>query len=104
MPGPWPASSKNGNNDAATIVDMATSSPANPLTPPPGAAATNTSDSLVLHDIKPPLPIFSPWPYFVAALLLALGTALLLAWLLQRRRRHRQTTPRSPTSMIPRPS
>jgi len=67
---------------------MATSPPATPLLPAPSdPALTNAAEALVLRDVKPPVSLVNPWPYAIAALLIALLVAVFLAWLLRQRRR-----------------
>jgi hypothetical protein len=88
----------DANTAAAITADMATSSPASPLLVPP-AASTNGTGTLVLQDLKPPVPILNPWPYALAAGVLAALVAFLLGWLLRERRRRRQAPP--PLVLVP---
>lgn len=72
---------------------MPTSPPAQAIIPPPDPALTHAAETLVLRDVKPPVPIVNPWPYAVAALLLALLVAAFLTWLLRKRRGQRGAPP-----------
>jgi hypothetical protein len=63
------------------------------VVPPPPNAHDSQTNALVLHEVKPPVPILNLGLYSIAATALALLIAALLWWLLHHRRRRRRRPP-----------